>query len=102
MNPDPRSQAGIQIEHIEGDTFIVVHNHGPEAAPDIPDGQGRLCPQCARDTWRRSRWCMHCQYDFERCALPRLHPSKLLALSLIANLCLCMLLAYVLYTAHNC
>lgn len=102
MNPEPPPRpAALHIEHIHGDAFFVALQVSP-ALPDIPDEQARDCPQCHRPTWRLSRWCIHCQFDFDRASLPRFHPTKLLALSLLVNLALCTILGWVLYTAHSC
>ncbi len=113
MKPDPASEPPtppppIQIEQIQGDAFFVVNAASPEptpkpsAAPFIPPGQGKTCPQCSATTWRRSRWCIHCGFDFDRRALPRWHPAKLLLASLLGNLLLCLIVAWLLYTAHKC
>ncbi len=112
MNPDPadpsvRPPGPVQIDQIHGDAFFVVNTSpaatapNPTAPPFIPPGQGKPCPQCSATTWRRSRWCIHCGFDFDRRALPRWHPAKLLWASMAANLLLCLIVAWLLYTSHT-
>lgn len=89
----------MRIDRADGPIYFI--NTTP-SEPDIPAEDGRECPQCKRMAWRRSRWCWSCGFDFDRAALPRIHPSKIAALSLLLNGLLCFVLGFVLYTAHNC
>lgn len=67
---------------IEGPAIFL---HGSEAPP-IPIERGRDCPQCGVTAWARSRFCWNCAFDFEAACVARLHPVKLLFLSLLLNL----------------
>lgn len=88
----------VHIETATGDNFFVALT---QAEPEIPDGLGRECPQCGRLAWARSRWCWHCRFDFDRAALARFHPSKLLFISTLTNAALCVMLGILIYTAHS-
>ena len=72
-----------------------------DAAPEIPDGQGRLCPQCGRTAWAQSRWCWHCKWDFDRAEVARWHPVKLLSLSIALNIALVILLLGSVVLTHR-
>jgi hypothetical protein len=45
---------------------------------EVPENRSRICPQCGHETWAETRWCKHCVYDFDRAAIKRCHPVKLL------------------------
>ncbi len=68
----------VVIEQWTGDIHISLG----QADPEIPHGSSRVCPQCDRYTWKRSRWCWYCKFDFDRAALAKLHPTKVLAVAL--------------------
>jgi len=78
------------IREVAGDAFFLFSS----SKPIIPDGYGRLCPQCGETAWLHTRWCWSCKFDFDRAACARWHPTKLLALSLIANILLACLSIY--------
>jgi hypothetical protein len=87
------------IETSTGPVFVF---QTAATEPEIPGEDGRECPQCKRTAWRRTRWCWSCGFDFDRAALPRIYPSKIAFLSLMANALLCFILGFVIYTAHRC
>lgn len=91
----------VNIENFSGQAFFI---EPPERRrePKIPDEMGRQCPQCGRTAWRLSRWCWHCNFDFDRAALPRVHPSKIAFLSLLANALLCFIVGFLIATSHSC
>jgi hypothetical protein len=95
----PASQ--VRIENFHGDGYFI--QTAEPIAPSIPVGADRLCPQCGRETFARARWCWYrdCAHDFDRAAIPRINPSKLLWISTLANAVLCFILGFVLFTAHN-
>jgi len=75
----PTNQArSPDIIRVDRDAFFVFAGQLP---PDIPPGKGRDCPQCGHVAWAESRWCWHCQFDFDRASIPRLHPVKSTLLS---------------------
>lgn len=76
---DPRVRT--VVERVDGDAFFLSIKGDPE----IPDGFGRSCPQCARTTWSLSRFCWHCRFDFDRAFIAKLHPVKLLFFSAVMN-----------------
>jgi hypothetical protein len=94
---DEKTEGQARIDTANGPVFFIQTTG---AAPDIPQGDGRECPQCKLTAWRKSRWCWHCHFDFDRAALPRIHPSKVAALSLLFNALQCVILGFLLYTAH--
>jgi hypothetical protein len=79
------------------DVYIVAVNEDP----DIPDGQGRPCPQCGRTAWLNSRWCWHCKFDFDRASVARWHPTKVLMLSIALNIVLTVMLAAAIFVTHR-
>ena len=72
----------VHIDEIRGDAVFIVANSEP---PSIPEGAGRECPQCKQTAWALSRWCWNCAFDFDRAAIPAIHPTKLLWVSLLVN-----------------
>lgn len=68
-----------------------------EPEPVIPLEDGRDCPQCHAFTWRRTRFCRKCDYDFDRASCG-LHPVKLLFVSALVNAGLLGLIVYLLLT----
>lgn len=70
------------IGRVERDAFFLIATGKPE----IPDERGRDCPQCGHRAWADSRFCWHCRWDFDKAALARFHPRKLLMLSAALNL----------------
>ncbi len=95
---DEKQEGQGRIDTANGPVFFIQTT---AAEPDIPQESGRECPQCKRIAWRSSRWCWHCKFDFDRAALPRIHPSKVAALSLFFNALQCVILGFLLYTAHT-
>lgn len=75
------SQSPLNIDKVEK---LVIVEH--KRAPEIPEGKGRTCPQCLHTAWSRSRFCWHCDYDFDRAELPRCHPRKLLIVAVCINM----------------
>lgn len=71
----------IHVDSIHGPVLIAI----TENLPDVPDEKARECPQCGVKTWAGSRFCRSCNWDFDRAALSRFHPVKLLALSATLN-----------------
>lgn len=88
------SQSPLTFEKVAGHVIVVEQRQ----QPDIPEGKGRVCPQCHRVAWKQSRFCWHCDYDFDRAAIPRWHPKKLLLVAVFINL---IVLVVVLTCAHN-
>lgn len=80
--PDSAPEPPIrEVRIVTGDAFFLqIKPH----EPDIPAGKGRPCPQCNKVAWAASRWCWHCQFDFDRAAMPRFHPTKVCACALVA------------------
>lgn len=70
------------VREISGDTFFVTLKSPP---PIIPEGDGRPCPQCHQIAWNKSRYCWHCNFDFDRATIRRFHPAKLLCISAALN-----------------
>lgn len=75
------SQSPLHIDQFKGRLIVVERRE----RPDIPEGKGRSCPQCGECAWRESRFCWNCQFDFDRDAIPRLHPKKLLLVAISIN-----------------
>ena len=89
----PPSQSPLNIDQV-GNLIVVERRIDPQ----IPDGKGRRCPQCRRIAWVDSRFCWNCKFDFDRAAIPRCHPKKLLFVSVSINL---LVLLIVIAVAHN-
>lgn len=70
----------VHVDQVTGDAVFVV---GVTVPPTIPAGKGRVCPQCGETAWLRSRWCWHCEFDFDRAALPWVHPAKVRLVSML-------------------
>jgi hypothetical protein len=70
----------VDVKRIEGDALFIVG----ATAPEIPSEQTRECPQCARRTWRLSRHCWYCRFDFAGTSSHAFF--KLLLLIAVANL----------------
>lgn len=83
---DQQYQAGVEraepfIARVERDAFFIAATGRPE----IHDEHARDCPQCGERAWAQSRFCWHCKFDFDRAQLPRIHPTKLLCISVLLN-----------------
>lgn len=87
---EPAQSKPTIIERVERDAFFLLARQ----KPNIPPDRRRPCPQCGEDAWAQSRWCWNCKWDFDRAALPRIHPTKLLALMLIVNITLVAIVAF--------
>lgn len=84
---DPQTQQPISVNTWTGNALVFSRSPPPE----IPDGKSRECPRCQCNTWADRRWCWNCYWDFDKATLPRVHTSKLLALSLALNMVLATL-----------
>ena len=71
----------VHVDEIQGDAVFVLASH----EPDIPEGAGRDCPQCKRIAWGKSRFCWHCDFDFDRAAIPKIHPTKVVWVAMFLN-----------------
>lgn len=95
MNPTGESSpAPITIENFSGTgVFATI----VESTPEIPDEFARQCPQCSKTTWKLSRWCWNCKFDFDRATMHFCHPIKLLYLSTSLNVATCAAIALVIW-----
>ena len=96
-DPGPPSQSPLHIEKFKGRLVVVERLERPE----IPEGKGRPCPQCGETAWLRSRFCWHCHFDFDRAALPRCHPRKLLLVAVCINLSVVLIMVGLLLARAN-
>lgn len=78
---DDHDPSRLHIDRVEGPAVFVFSTK----LHDVPESKGRVCPQCESRAWMQSRFCWNCRFDFERPLLPRIHPSKLLAISAAGN-----------------
>lgn len=72
----------LHVDSIHGPVLIAI----TDDLAEVPQDKARECPQCGSQTWAGSRFCRSCSWDFERAALKRIHPVKLLLLSALLNL----------------
>jgi hypothetical protein len=66
--PTPERRENV-VGAVHGDAFFFIAGPPPPPLckkPAVPDGQARLCPQCAAAAWRRTRHCWRCGFDFDR------------------------------------
>ena len=71
----------IHVDNIHGPVLIAL----TDDLLEVPENKARDCPQCGAKTWAGSRFCRACRWDFDRAAIKRFHPAKLLALSATLN-----------------
>lgn len=83
--PGASDPPALKVDQVKGPAVFVVQ---PPPEDPVPDDQARRCPQCKRMTWIGSRFCHLCMFDIDGAALPRCHPTKLLALAISINLLL--------------
>lgn len=80
----------IHVDNIHGPVLIAL----ADDLLEVPEDKARDCPQCGAKTWAGSRFCRACRWDFDRAALKRFHPVKLLALSASINVATAALLLW--------
>lgn len=80
----------LRIDSIQGPVLIAI----TDDIAEVPADKSRECPQCGAQTWAGSRFCRSCKWDFDRAALKRIHPAKLLLLSAALNVAAAAMLVW--------